>query len=165
MLRDLWTRTGESASTIATMMGIASRNSILGKAHRMGLPSRKQRPTKARLHNVSVPKPTSRRGKSGSIAKKLNAKAWSWKVEPVIIPGDTRRLKSEAWNALPGVLPVSLADLDKGMCKWPIGEGRPYLFCGAAAAGVYCAEHYLMSIGKGTDSERDAVRQAMKEAA
>lgn len=75
---------------------------------------------------------------------------------------DTRRVFGGAWHSLPGTTPVALVDLDHGMCKWPIGEGRPYLFCGAAAAGPYCPHHTDMSVGRGTESERSAIRVARK---
>lgn len=62
---------------------------------------------------------------------------------PVFIaPANTRALKGAAWQPLPGTTPVSLIDLEPGMCKWPIGEGSPYLFCGThAASGPYCEHH------------------------
>lgn len=55
--------------------------------------------------------------------------------------GDKQVLKGAAWRALPDTAPVSLLDLEPGMCKWPIGETGPYLFCGAHTEGVYCAIH------------------------
>jgi hypothetical protein len=48
-----------------------------------------------------------------------------------------------AFDPLPGVSPVSLADHREGQCRWPVGEGAP-LYCGAAVAGDgqnYCRHH------------------------
>lgn len=50
-----------------------------------------------------------------------------------------------AFKPLAGSTPVTLAALDKGMCKWPIGE-NPTLFCGLdSTTGRYCPDHERMS--------------------
>jgi hypothetical protein len=67
--------------------------------------------------------------------------------------------KANAWEPLPGTVPVALVDLDRGMCKWPVSEGRPFLFCGCKAdeGSTYCPSHYRRSLGTGTPSERKAI--------
>lgn len=54
--------------------------------------------------------------------------------------------------------PVTLLQLKKGQCRWPLGEFAarpPYLFCGGAVfVGCYCMEHYQRSVmGNGTTKE------------
>lgn len=70
-------------------------------------------------------------------------------------------LRSKAWRALPGTSPVPLVDLERGMCRWPIGD-KPVLFCGCATKdeATYCPTHHVMSIGEGTPSERTAIKAA-----
>ena len=56
-----------------------------------------------------------------------------------------------------------MPSIEPGMCKWPVSEDRPHLFCGAAAHGPYCEYHHALSVGVGTLSEREAHK--WKEAA
>lgn len=67
----------------------------------------------------------------------------------------------------PHVAGVNLTMLTEHRCKWPINGGGPFLFCGEAkqSGRPYCAFHATSSIGKGTESERTAVRSALKIAA
>jgi len=67
----------------------------------------------------------------------------------------------------PHVAGVDLMLLTEHRCKWPINDGGPFLFCGEAKKSdrPYCAFHNTASIGKGTESERTAVRSAMRMAA
>lgn len=61
-------------------------------------------------------------------------------------PAELRVLKGAAWEPVPGSSPVSLIDLEPGMCKWPIGHDSPYRFCGLASGeGSYCEHHASMS--------------------
>jgi len=61
--------------------------------------------------------------------------------------------------------PLTLLELEPGDCRWPVNDGSPFLFCAAPAAtgGPYCACHAAMSIGRGTQSEREAVRFARNQ--
>ena len=125
-LRALWAD-GYSASVIARMLGPdLTKNAIIGKVGRLKLPSRATHVSNTRPREF-----------------KLVSKP------PVEVRPDT-------WTALPGTTPVSMAELEQGMCKWPIGES-PFLFCGAEAQGVYCEHHKALSIGPGTVSERQAL--------
>lgn len=57
--------------------------------------------------------------------------------------------------------------LTQHRCTWPINDGGPFLFCGEAKKSdrPYCAFHNMAALGKGTESERSAVRSALKVAA
>lgn len=69
--------------------------------------------------------------------------------------------KGAAWQPLPGSTPVPLMDLKPGQCKWPIGDEKPFLFCGKPCGdGSYCKAHARASVGKGTWIEREAVALA-----
>jgi len=150
-LRELWDG-GYSASVVSEMMGGGwlTRNAVIGKARRMELARRR-----------TVIAKNSRRGKD----KRTRQAKRPAKQPLVSLPVDARTLKADAWAALPHTTPVSLTDLDHGMCKWPIGDGKPFMFCGAAAVGSYCEHHKAMSVGIGTASERAASRVSLKVAA
>lgn len=62
---------------------------------------------------------------------------------------------------------IPMLMLTAGRCKWPINDGGPFLFCGEAKKSdrPYCAFHNMAALGKGTESERSAVRSALKIAA
>jgi hypothetical protein len=50
-----------------------------------------------------------------------------------------------AFQPIPGSTPVTLTDLGKGQCKWPVGE-NPTVFCGEKSeTGRYCEHHERMS--------------------
>lgn len=155
LLIKLWSVDGLSASQCAPALGI-TRNAVIGKVHRLKLPARRPKSTKRaspapkpRKHYLSV-----RRRVALKMPLTDPPKLKAAKPEP-------KRPDQPAWQALPGSKPVPLADLEAGMCKWPIGDDRPYLFCGCAATnGHYCLEHYQWSIGRGTPSEQTAPRAA-----
>jgi hypothetical protein len=54
-------------------------------------------------------------------------------------------------------LPVTLADLGDGMCRWPIGDPRSaeFAYCGAPAAKSYCAGHRAIAYISAADDDRD----------
>ncbi len=55
---------------------------------------------------------------------------------------------AKAFIPLPGSTPVALVDLERGRCKWPIGDG-PILMCGLPAPdGRYCTTHAKMAKDK-----------------
>jgi len=60
-------------------------------------------------------------------------------------PIPVRRFEA-AFQPLPGAPdPVSLADLPRNCCKWPVGE-NPTRFCGCeTTTGRYCPTHERMS--------------------
>lgn len=67
----------------------------------------------------------------------------------------------------PHVAGIDMMMLTECRCKWPLNDGGPFLFCGEAKqpGRPYCAFHAAASIGSGTESERTAIRSALKVAA
>lgn len=62
-----------------------------------------------------------------------------------------------------GGKPISLFMLTQHACRWPIDNPKAILFCGESSHGeTYCPTHYTMSRGKGTQSERNALRDAVR---
>lgn len=156
LLVKLWSDDRLSASQCAKVMKV-TRNAVIGKVHRLHLPSR--RPAKPGKPG-SIPKP--RKHHYLSVRRRVALKM-PLKDPPKIkvVKPEPKRPEQPAWTALPGTVPVSLVNLEVGMCKWPIGEDSPYLFCGCTAAnGHYCLEHYRWSIGGGTRGEQKAAEDA-----
>lgn len=82
-----------------------------------------------------------------------------------------RPARADAFRPLPGVSPVPMAEA-RG-CRWPVHEaGDPMQesathVCGAERVHpklAYCPVHHRLSVGRGTQSERDAVRAARRAA-
>ena len=121
MLRMAWDE-GLPASTIAEKLGDGvSRNAVIGKAHRMGLPAR----------------PSPVKGAEGEA------------VESAVLEDGTTAPKPRA-AAKPRVKPVkvqltSLLELSERVCKWPIGHpgDSDFHFCGKPSnpGFPYCGEH------------------------
>jgi GcrA cell cycle regulator len=147
-LRRMWDEEGLSSGDIAFIMGI-TRNAVIGRVRRLGLQMRDNKvQPRFRPRKERAPETIKRRPRP---------------LLPISLPGDTRFMRGDAWAPLPGSSPVPLIDLEPGMCKWPVSEDRPHLFCGAAAHGPYCEYHHALSVGVGTPSEREAHK--WKEAA
>lgn len=160
LLIKLWSDDRLSASQCASVLKI-TRNAVIGKVHRLNLPARRPaKPNKSGPAHRPPRKPylSVKRRVALKMPLKDPPKLKAIKIEP-------KRPDQPAWQALPGSSPVPLVGLELGMCKWPIGEDSPYLFCGCKATnGHYCLEHYQWSIGRGTVSEQNAVEAAKKAA-
>jgi GcrA cell cycle regulator len=117
-LIEFWNQ-GMSASLIAKELNKEfksqlTRNAVIGKAHRLKLPS----------HKVLVVK---ERPKPKSPERRLLVIQRHKVVNVVVRPPRMRN--------------VSLFDLQNGACRWPVSDGAPWKFCGAPAFGTYCVKH------------------------
>lgn len=118
LLQKLWDE-GKSTAEIGRQLGV-TKNAVVGKAHRMGLPSR--------------PSPISRRRLKAVMAS------------PLPKPG-LRAFPRASADAEPDQMTRGPKGVAPGgtKCQWPIGDPRErgFHFCGAEAeAGrSYCAEH------------------------
>jgi GcrA cell cycle regulator len=168
LLIELWT-SGHSCSVIAkTIGGNVTRNAVIGKTHRLGLAGRRvavrmsypsvnrgpwsdERKARERKRRAALPKKEKK-----PPAPRVRAKV----SRPPEFNPDPRNLDLGAWDALADSRPVSLVDLEAGMCRWPIGTDSPYLFCGCQVVPgkSYCGTHVERARGKGTESERAAHR-------
>lgn len=123
LIKDEW-GAGKTAAEIAAQLNGRSRNAVLGKAHRLGLPPRFIRDT-------------------GAMAKKKEKKKSAASRETVTDHhvSDVRYQPEETPANL-----VSLLDLKNGQCSWPYGDPKEpgFGFCGAEckAGSVYCAGHH-----------------------
>ena len=125
-LKELWGK-GNTASQIAEIIGGLSRNAIIGKAHRLNLPSKIKAKIPASSQsiqsNVEENNSKQRRGKKS-------------RFQSLIIEKDF-----EPEN------PKKLEELDENSCKWPIGhpEEEAFYFCGRSSLKdfSYCKLHLL----------------------
>lgn len=138
-LKALWSL-GETATKIAEQIPGTTRNSVLGKAHRLNLPvranltERRPRPPwdpnrDPRRKVEKVPKP-----EREAAAKKVRAapRVFAFRAQIPI------RKKAVA----PEFLGLELIELERNACRYPHGEG-PYFFCGQPSepTSSYCSYH------------------------
>jgi GcrA cell cycle regulator len=133
-LKKLW-HAGLSASQIAAELGNVSRNAVIGKVHRLGLPSRAKSPSSAapwrrKAHPAQhATRPVTR----GNTAL---AQAREAEVESDPVTSD---------NVVPIRRRLSLLELNEVTCHWPIGDplSPDFFFCGGKVltGSPYCAQH------------------------
>ena len=160
-------REGLTASQIATRIGGVTRNAVIGVIHRdkrlkaIGFKRSKGESDDVRAFRAKRISEVKRR-KSADAPKRI-----------VVAPAPSIVDLLDAAHEVPGrfgapqVAGVSLTMLNECRCKWPINDGGPFIFCGEAKKPdrPYCAFHATEAVGKGTASERTAVRSALKVAA
>lgn len=163
MLREGWT-----ARQIGAHFAV-SRNAVIGVVHRNPVLREigfKRSPGPQNIEKVRAISVAATRGKSvrgGTVS--LN------KIKAIQAPAIVELF--DAVPDIPGrfgaphVAGMDLMMLNEHRCKWPINDGGPFLFCGEAKKSdrPYCAFHNMAALGKGTESERSAVRSALKVAA
>ena len=127
MLRELWPDRSLSATAIAARIGrkygrSVSRSAILSKAKNLGLIARKiGAPEKSMNPYVQV--------------KRANTSSQPYFSSPL-------RLDKKPENG------IRFEDLEKGMCKFPLGGTLDPVefFCGAKAHGIYCERHAAIAV-------------------
>jgi GcrA cell cycle regulator len=150
-LKKLWAD-GLSASQIAAELGSLSRNSVIGKVHRLGLAGRPKRPAGTM--------PRRRKPRSQGTTMRI--------VRPAIRGNTAERHACEPQfgpepELIENVIPIgqrcSTLELSEGKCRWPIGEpGTPdFFFCGGKTIeGLpYCGYHARIAYQPAVDCRRD----------
>ena len=134
---------GLSAAMIAAEFG-RSRNSVLGRCHRLGLCEsgkrfKRNKPAPTRVHQFRHPKPQAR------LLTKKSAKL-AIEVTPYVEPVEPS----------PETQITSLFDLTDKTCRWPIGDPQSpdFHFCGGGGADFlqdipYCKYHSIVAINRG----------------
>lgn len=148
LLKKAWAD-GFSASQIAEQVGARSRNSVIGKVHRLKLPSREKQ---------NVPR-VPRRRKPKDLAP--NAPKHPWR--DLSVP----RVKPPTPVPVQPVQPVeasmenrrTILTLKHGECRWPHGDPRDkenFWFCGESQAPErpYCWKHCGMAYANPADRRR-----------
>lgn len=140
-LASLWAD-GFSASQIAARIG-GSRNSIIGKAHRLGLTSRV-----TPHHSGSSRAPKDRKSTNATLLNKIRNGRFARSTKA---PPSSERADAAGASVLfpPSGAPpqpsldLALDDLKPGQCRFPYGDAAPFKFCGHQTCdGSYCEPHY-----------------------
>ena len=164
-LKQLWEVQGKSATQVGKIFK-RTRNSIIGKVHRMKLVKRKPKAVKVAIKAIKAVTPKGNNGAASKSRGMVEAvrKAREEQVKPPNLPqpASSYLLTGSRWGALPGTTPYSLEDLPRDGCRWPIGEASPYTFCGCKAIdkSSYCATHKARAYAPGTPSEKSALKSA-----
>ena len=150
-LRAMW-KEGLTTAEIGKRLGV-SKNSIVGKVHRLGLSGRPS-PIKKKeeVENPVVeakPLPTKKAEKVKSEPVPASKKVEEPKEEKI-------EIKVAKQPETPRKEHVSLVDLDNHTCRWPIGDPKDenFHFCGKKVkiGQTYCEEHaniaYVKAIKK-----------------
>lgn len=126
----LYAEQGYTCSQIAAMIGNATRNSVIGKLHRLGLTT-KNEPGGGGFKKTKRP-PRSRVAKSRIVSTRW---ASDGKVKPPLNFAELRGA-----DLVP--LHISFEGLTANSCRFPYGEG-PYTYCGhdTLSVGSYCDQH------------------------
>jgi GcrA cell cycle regulator len=148
ILRRMW-NAGDSAGDIARVLGRVSRNSVIGKVHRLKLAGRKlKQPAEAKKRSDIRALANERR--RAAALRMANAQAIA-----------SPRIPFKPAKEPPMPISVSIWDHKEGQCRWPndgsVLEGT-FLYCGAKVLDgcSYCMTHWLRSKGNGTPRERAA---------
>ena len=157
LLTKLWAE-GLSASQIATELGGATRNAVIGKVHRLGLSGRGKAPVQAkprRTRQARAPRRTVVQATTvGNVALK---QVFEEEMEPNQLP------QVQTANVAPFVIPLeqrrSILTLSEQTCKWPIGHpgSDDFYFCGAKCdvSTPYCEAHSRLAYQPAVDRRRD----------
>ncbi len=122
-LEELWGNRLLSAREMARELGV-TRNAVLGKAHRLGLPERDKRPGRKRHGHI---------GKLTRIILGDPKPKWKPPEKP----------KEEATGPFIPAKPVQLMDLTHKTCRWPLDGDPVRWYCGdkPESGFVYCKFH------------------------
>ena len=149
-LKRLFEENLSASETAAKMGGGLTRMSIIGKWHRLGLKRGRKGTYRKPAEPTKARKPT--------ICSVSCWSAFSVESKPLELPAEP------VVDVIP--LHISLDALNNKTCRWPYGDGPRFTFCGCdVVSGPYCKAHKSIAVGKGTVSERSAVRVLEREAA
>jgi len=153
LLKKLWSD-GLSASQIAAELGGISRNSVIGKVHRLGLSGRAKSPS-ASAPRQRKPRATGqmmRIARPGVRGNTALAPMHSYEIdiepEPELIE-----------NIIPMGQRCSILELTDSKCHWPIGDpsSSEFFFCGGNTIETlpYCGYHSRIAYQPAADRRRD----------
>jgi GcrA cell cycle regulator len=153
LLKKLWAD-GLSASQIAAELGGISRNSVIGKVHRLGLAGRakspaaampRQRKPRSQGAMMRIPRPAIR---GNTALAPMHAFEPDLEPEPEVNE-----------NIIPIGQRCSILELGEGKCRWPIGDpsAPDFFFCGGKTIeGLpYCGYHSRIAYQPAVDRRRD----------
>ena len=138
-LKQMW-KDGLTTNEIAKRLGV-SKNSIVGKVHRLNLKARPS-PIKKKEEVTTAETPVVKEEKEEK-AKTASKKLKKVSITPVNIAKPKEAKKDQH---------LKLTELDNHTCRWPLGDPRDdnFCFCGKAVRGgqTYCEEHSAIAYVK-----------------
>lgn len=149
LLKKLWAD-GLSASRIAAQLGGVTRNSVIGKVHRLGLSGRTRSPSsgiprvrKSRDPNSYARGPRMRyHGHSTMVLPYGNGNGHG---NGSAVQTEVRESPDPLANAVPQGPHVSIVELTESTCRWPIGDPGTagFYYCGSQSKEKlpYCPYH------------------------
>lgn len=162
-LKELWAQ-GQSAAQIAMDLDAISRNAIIGKARRLGLPQHSYT-TKKLNARLLTPRgdrvrgsPTGQRHHNNLAS--VNAERHAAREDP--------GLQLPASAPLPGSAPRPWITRTFGECAWPIGEGEgPDLLscCLPVVEKGWCLAHFVRGTQRPAQSSKPAGAERHRRAA
>jgi len=139
-LRELWKK-GNTASQIASLLGGATRNAVIGKAHRLNLEARA--PSKKSVLRVNSENNIKPEAKTQKLGRKARFKALL--LDKNFEPENPKKLE----------------ELTDETCKWPSGHPNEenFYFCGRKSLEkfVYCKLHMLYAYQPKNAKEEDQI--------
>ena len=163
-LKRMW-KEGLTTGEIGKRLNV-SKNSIVGKVHRLGLSGRpspiKKKNETTKETKVTKTKPTkAASSEPQSIEKKAPIVEKETKLSNVPAPESKKDKKEMPFHATPVKMPtqtsnrphnLSLTELDNHTCRWPIGDPKDanFHFCGKKVrlGQTYCEEHSTIAYVK-----------------
>lgn len=141
-LKQMW-KEGLTTTEIAKRLGV-SKNSIVGKVHRLNL---KARPSPIKKKEETVVAETT--GTKEENTKQATKSIKKINISPISV--STEKVKKESSC-------LKLTELDNHTCRWPIGDPRDdnFCFCGKAVRSgqTYCEEHSAIAYVKPVKKEK-----------
>jgi len=155
LLKKLWSD-GLSASQIAAELGGISRNSVIGKVHRLGLSGRAKNPS------VSVPRQRKPRSHGTLMRIARPGIRGNTALAPLHSYGPELEPEPEP-ELIENIVPIgqrcSILELTECKCHWPIGDpsSSDFFFCGGKTIeGLpYCGYHSRIAYQPAADRRRD----------
>ena len=139
---------GMSASAIAAALGepARSRNAVIGKIHRMGLPGPKRYTKEKLVANGTHFRPKYKKPRvSNPIVH------WTKHNRPRLPLIEGAEISTEDMDfAIPFEQRKTLFELTNNTCKWPVGHPNEpdFFFCGAHTDHIYCPHHWRRGINR-----------------
>lgn len=148
-LRKMW-KEGLTTGEIGKRLNV-SKNSIVGKVHRLGLSGRPS-PIKKKEESDSAPAKTEKKETSSKPVAKPAKEPISAPVKADDIKAETiEKPTAKDCNHKKGSN-TSLTDLDNHTCRWPLGDPKDenFHFCGKKVriGQTYCEEHSAVAYVK-----------------
>jgi len=133
-LKTLWAQ-GFSTRQIAIKLGNITRGAVIGKAHRMKLPRRRDG------YEVRV------RGSSKGKKSRTPAHKRIYNL-PDFLPRVPVKIVDKSFDLQS--LNLDLLELQNNTCRWPVTDTPPHKFCGHYTSGdhPYCKHHTARSMAR-----------------